>query len=83
MIADFDIGVMPLTDSEWSRGKCGQKLVAYMAMGIPVVANAVGENQYIVDHGRDGFLVHGDAEWVAVACGRQAVFSPRAPRGHA
>jgi len=64
MIADFDVGVMPLVDSPWSRGKCGQKLVEYMAMGIPVVASAIGENNFIVDNNRDGFLVRTTEDWV-------------------
>lgn len=64
-IADFDLGVMPLVDSKWSRGKCGQKLVEYMSMGLPVVASDVGENKYIVENGVDGFLVSTPEEWLA------------------
>lgn len=60
----FDVGVMPLTDSPWSRGKCGYKLVQYMAAGRPVVASPVGANQDIVQQGRTGFLARSTAEWI-------------------
>src|SRR5438128_7493700 len=63
MMADFDISVMPLIDTGFNRGKAGQKLLESMAMGIPVVASPVGENNYIVSHGKDGFLASSGAEW--------------------
>lgn len=63
-IQAFDIGVMPLRDDPWARGKCGFKLVEYMACGLPVVASAVGVNATIVDHGRNGLLCTTAAEWV-------------------
>lgn len=62
-MADFDIGIMPLPDDPWTRGKCGLKLLQYMAMGIPSVASHVGMNGEIIDHGRDGFLVNKPEEW--------------------
>jgi glycosyltransferase involved in cell wall biosynthesis len=62
-LLSFDIGLMPLDDSEWSQGKCGFKLIQYMALGIPVVASAVGANKEIVRHGVDGFLCRTAEDW--------------------
>tara|TARA_R110000772_G_scaffold266742_1_gene389612 strand:+ start:82054 stop:83136 length:1083 start_codon:yes stop_codon:yes gene_type:complete len=62
-IRAMDIGIMPLTDTPWSRGKCGYKLIQYMACGLPVVASPVGVNTHIVEHGVNGFLAASDAEW--------------------
>jgi glycosyltransferase involved in cell wall biosynthesis len=61
----FDVGIMPLTDDEWSRGKCGYKLVQYMAAGIPSVASPVGANREIVDDGVTGFLADTPEQWVS------------------
>lgn len=63
-ISDCDVGVMPLLDSSWERGKCGYKLIQYMACGLPVVASNVGVNAEIVQHGENGFLVNTPDEWV-------------------
>lgn len=59
-----DIGVMPLDDSSWERGKCGYKLIQYMACGLPVVASAVGVNPDIVRVGENGYLARDTDEWV-------------------
>lgn len=63
LIRRMDIGIMPLTDTPWSRGKCGYKLIQYMACGLPVVASPVGVNREIVEHGVNGFLAEGPREW--------------------
>lgn len=62
-ITACDIGVMPLLDSPWERGKCGYKLIQYMACGLPVVASNVGANADIVQDGENGFLVNTSNEW--------------------
>jgi glycosyltransferase involved in cell wall biosynthesis len=64
-LQEMDIGVMPLPDSPWERGKCGFKLIQYMACGLPVVASPVGVNTSIVQAGVNGFLANSTAEWVA------------------
>lgn len=60
----FDVGIMPLPDEPWARGKCGFKLIQYMACGLPVVASPVGVNAEIVDHGVNGYLATSHDQWV-------------------
>ena len=61
----FDIGIMPLYNFEWEKGKCGFKLLQYMALEIPAVASASGMNTKIISDGADGFLVENQTEkWV-------------------
>lgn len=62
-IQAFDIGIMPLPDEPWERGKCGYKLIQYMACGLPVIGSPVGVNDQIIDHGVNGFMARSVAEW--------------------
>ncbi len=62
-IADADIGISWLPDDPWSLGKCGLKVLQYMAAGLPVVANPVGMNREMVIHGETGLLASTPAEW--------------------
>lgn len=62
-IQGFDIGIMPLVDDPWERGKCGYKLIQYMACGLPVVASPVGVNRQIIEHAASGYLAQDLHEW--------------------
>jgi glycosyltransferase involved in cell wall biosynthesis len=63
-LRQFDIGVMPLPDEEWARGKCALKALQYMALGIPTVTAPVGVNGKIIQDGQNGLLASTDDEWV-------------------
>jgi glycosyltransferase involved in cell wall biosynthesis len=63
-IQSLDVGIMPLSDGPFEQGKCGYKLVQYMACGLPVVASPVGVNSRIVEHGKTGFLASSTSEWL-------------------
>ena len=62
-ISRFDVGIMPLIDAAFERGKCGYKLIQYMACGLPVVASPVGINRQLVEHGVNGFLAETPEQW--------------------
>jgi glycosyltransferase involved in cell wall biosynthesis len=62
-ILAFDVGIMPLVDDAWSRGKCGFKLVQYMSCKKPVIASPVGMNCSLVKEGENGLLVKTTDEW--------------------
>lgn len=64
-ICEFDVGIMPLEDGPWERGKCGLKLIQYMGCGKPVVASPVGVNESIVSEGETGYFAANHDEWVA------------------
>lgn len=68
-LAKFDIGLMPLSDDPWSRGKGGYKILQYMAMGIPTVASPVGINRDLIRDGETGLLAADEPAW-ADALGR-------------
>jgi len=62
-IQGFDIGLMPLADNDWSRGKCSYKMLLYMACGIPVIVSPVGMNVSVLGMGDIGFGVTGVSDW--------------------
>jgi glycosyltransferase involved in cell wall biosynthesis len=62
-VAQFDIGLMPLPQDEWSKYKCGLKLLQYMSCGIPGVASPVGVNVDIIQHGLNGYLAANTDDW--------------------
>jgi glycosyltransferase involved in cell wall biosynthesis len=64
-IASADIGISWIPDDDWSRGKCGLKVLQYMAAGLPVVANPVGLHAKLIRNGETGFLASTEDEWIA------------------
>ena len=62
-LISFDIGLMPLQDDLWSKGKCGLKIIQYLSVGVPVVCSPVGINGDIVKDGQNGFLASDSQEW--------------------
>jgi len=61
---NFDIGIMPLEDNEYNRGKCGFKALQYMAVGLPVVCSPIGINKDIIEDGVNGFWAVTPDEWI-------------------
>jgi glycosyltransferase involved in cell wall biosynthesis len=62
-LKSFDIGIMPLSDDLWSRGKCGLKILQYQSVGVPVVCTPVGVNQDIIEDGVNGFWAQDEDQW--------------------
>jgi len=63
LISKMDIGIMPLQDGPWEKGKCGYKLIQYMACGVPVVGSPVGVNIDIISESKSGILASSKKEW--------------------
>lgn len=63
-LQEVDIGIMPLLDNEWNRGKCSFKMLQYLAVGIPVVVSPVGMNKEVLDAGNVGFGPSDSNEWM-------------------
>jgi glycosyltransferase involved in cell wall biosynthesis len=63
-LAGCHVGVMPLPDDDWARGKSGYKIIQYMAMARPAVASAIGANNQIIAAGETGFLAHDAGDWL-------------------
>ena len=83
-ISDFDIGIMPLFDTQWERGKCGYKLIQYMACGRPVVASPIGINEKIVRAGQTGYLATTTKQWhdaLSALCSQRGERSAMGARG--
>ncbi|HEX7651798.1 MAG TPA: glycosyltransferase family 4 protein [Candidatus Paceibacterota bacterium] len=62
-LSRFDVGLMPLDDSEFNKGRLGYKMLIYASMGLPIVADDVGLNREVVTNGVNGYLVSGSEEW--------------------
>jgi glycosyltransferase involved in cell wall biosynthesis len=63
LVQEMDVGLMPLEDTEWTRGKCGFKMLAYMAVGLPVIVSPVGANEEILSYGEVGFAARTASDW--------------------
>ena len=63
-LVSFDIGLMPLHDDLWSKGKCGLKIIQYLSVGLPVVCTPVGINANIIQNGENGFWATTPQEWI-------------------
>jgi hypothetical protein len=64
VISSCHVGIMPLPDQPFERGKCAYKLIQYMACGLPLLASPVGENKFVLKEGVSGFFCHDQASWL-------------------
>lgn len=64
-LSQFDIGIMPMPDEEWARGKCALKALQYMAGGIPTICTAIGANCEVIQSGENGLLATTSDEWLS------------------
>jgi glycosyltransferase involved in cell wall biosynthesis len=62
-VAAFDIGLSPMADNEWTRAKCGARVLVYMACGVPCVASPVGTHRELIEDGRTGLLAETPEQW--------------------
>ena len=63
LIQQMDVGIMPLPDGPWEKGKCGYKLIQYMASGVPVIASPIGVNNDIINDSKCGYLANDKIQW--------------------
>ncbi|MGH9946976.1 MAG: glycosyltransferase family 4 protein [Pyrinomonadaceae bacterium] len=63
-LREMDVGIMPLPDDQWSKGKCGLKALQYMALGKPTVCSPVGVNTVIIQDGENGLIADSKNEWI-------------------
>lgn len=73
-IRSSDVGIMPLSDDDWSAGKCAFKILQYMAAGLPCVASPVTMNADVIQNGVNGYLARTDEEWYTAI--RTVLLSP-------
>ncbi|MFO7167559.1 MAG: glycosyltransferase, partial [Chloroflexota bacterium] len=78
-VRQMDVGLMPLADSEWARGKCSFKMLQYMACGVPVVVSPVGMNADVLAMGEVGLVARDEQEWCEAI---ELLYADR-PRGRA
>jgi len=60
----FDVGIMPLPDTEWAQGKCAMKILQYMGVGVPSVGSDLGGNREVIQDGENGLLATRTEEWI-------------------
>lgn len=63
-LRDFDLGIMPLPDTEWAKGKCAMKILQYMGVGVPSIGSALGGNLEVVKDGENGLLATSSDDWI-------------------
>lgn len=63
-LRDFDLGIMPLPDTEWAKGKCAMKILQYMGVGVPSIGSALGGNLEVIRDGENGLLATSVDDWV-------------------